>query len=81
MRQIEILGLLVLFSLNTHATEYFADQAYGKEPQHTYDLCIGESSTLLILVHGGGWGRTENHSIILTANLQIQLRQDKLVFT
>lgn len=35
--------------------DYFPNQSYGPEPQHTYDLETGQSQTLLILVHGGGW--------------------------
>jgi len=48
---------IVLF-LSLSATSFadcFLDQSYGPEPQHTYDLCIGQSETLLVLVHGGGW--------------------------
>jgi len=46
--------LILSFPLSCFA-EYFPDQSYGPEPQHRYDLATGQSQTLLILVHGGGW--------------------------
>lgn len=36
---------------------YFENQRYNQKPQHVYDLALGQSDTLLVLVHGGGWIR------------------------
>jgi len=36
---------------------YYANESYGPDPWHTYDLSTryGSSDILLVLVHGGGW--------------------------
>lgn len=39
----------------TNFLEYYEDQSYVQDERQSYDLMTGESSTLLVLVHGGSW--------------------------
>lgn len=50
-----LIWMLLILPMCSFGIEYHEDQTYGGGEKHTYDLAIGESKTLLILVHGGGW--------------------------